>query len=493
MIYCIPEDYGGFAPRFFGVTIRLHSERDFAYLDDYMTGRLQDPEDLSLKVIALKSVLEHEVRHFHDFLVSPYGSFVFRAKLQAAIHGHALLGLLKELPGEWLPAPVVAWCLMKDQERQEYIAEWRATLGSGISLVELPNLEQIDFSKVAPSAEISLKSSDPNAAIAFLAHSVQLSYNRIRELTQGMMADTSSPELTPCNFFEVLALSTQLQSIWHAQSADCAQVFWAMLAESEASYAKLWRRVQVLVMGLPAPRHSNHGSPSVIDQIVAVVLWCTLGNLMSDNIRACPNGRFLLLENFLKTHGSDEDIAYDVAPVWRRWDEALGFRSWRDGVEHTLVSNKLHGARLEQSQDGGIGHIASEIFRSFCQQQEIVVQTFLKDPNLLVKQEQYVNSARGAGLPMPIIRLEMSGFHIPCPSGGTWIPMWEDKLDSPFSQIVQCGDQCTDDFLAYTANLERMILLSDLVLAGQEPPRGLNRHALDDIRRFAGKKPLWIV
>jgi hypothetical protein len=65
----VPEDYGGFAPRFFGVTIRLHSERDFAYLDDYICDRLQDAEDRSLKVIALKSVMPHEGRHFHDFLV----------------------------------------------------------------------------------------------------------------------------------------------------------------------------------------------------------------------------------------------------------------------------------------------------------------------------------------------------------------------------------------------------------------------------------------
>ncbi|MHC8334156.1 hypothetical protein [Pseudomonas sp. LB3P25] len=489
----LPEDYGGFAPRFFGVTIRLHSERDFAYLDDYISGRLHDAEDRSLKVISLKSVMQHEVRHYHDFLISPYGSFVFRAKLQAAIHGCALLGLLNELPGEWLPAPVTAWCSMEEQERQKCIAEWRAELGTGISFVELPNLNQIDCSKVTSSAEISLKKSDPNAAIAFLAHSVRQSYYRVKDLTQGMMVETSAPELTPCNFFEVLALSTQLQSIRIAQSADCAQVLWAMLEESNASYAKLWRRVLALVNGLSSPRHSNNGSPNVLDQIVSIVLWCTLGNFMIDNIRACPNVRFLLLENFLKTRGCGEDIANDVVPVWRRWDEALGLPSWRDGVEHAMGSNKLHGARLEQSQNGGIGLVASEIFRNFCEQQELLVQTFLLDPNILVNQERYVNLAGGAGLPKPITRLEMSGFQISCPSGGAWISIWEDRPHSPVSQMVLRGDHFSDDFVDYAINLERIILLSDMIMAGHEPPRGINRFALDDITRFAGKKPIWIV
>ncbi|MEG0323249.1 MAG: hypothetical protein RR619_04570 [Raoultibacter sp.] len=462
-------------------------------MDGYVTGRLQDPADLSLKSIALKSVMDHEVRHFHDFLLSPYGSFVFRAKLQAAIHGRALLGLLEERPGEWLPAPVIVWCSLEDPVRQEYLTQWRAALGSEIGLVELPNLNQIDFSKVGPSAKVNLKTADPNTAIAFLAHSTRLSYSRIGELTEGMMTEASSAELTPCNFFEVLALATQVQSIWHAQSADCAQVFLTMLEESRASYAKLWRRILTLVNGLPVPRQSSHGAPSVIDQIVAIVLWCTLGNSVIDNICACPNVRFLLLENFLKTHGSDEDNANDVVPVWRRWDEALGLPSWREGVEHVIVSNKSHNERLKENQDGGIGHVAFEIFNGFCQQQELAVQTFLKDPNLLVKQERYINSGIDAGLPVPIIRLEMSGFKIHCPIGGAWAPVWEDTLKSPVSQVVLCGNHYSDDFLNYAVNLERMIMLSDMVLAGQEPPRGLNQFALDDIGRFAGKKPLWSV
>lgn len=489
----VPEDYGGFAPRFFGVTIRLHSERDFAYLDDYICDRLQDAEDRSLKVIALKSVMPHEGRHFHDFLVSPYGSSVFRAKLQAAQHGCALLRLLNELPGEWLPAPVNAWCSMEDHERQECIAEWRSALGTGTSFVELPNLNQIDFSKINPSAEFSLKKSNPDAAIAVLAHSVRQSYYRVKDLTQGMVAETSAPELTPCNFFEVLALSTQLESIRLRQSAECAQVFSVMLEESKASYAKLWRRVLALVSGPSASRHSNHVSPSILDKIVSVVLWCTLGNYMTDNILACPNVRFLLLENFLKTQGSGEDIANDVVPVWRHWDEALDLPSWRDGVENAVASNKLHGARLEKAQNGGVGLIVSEIFRSFCEQQELAVRTFLMDPNILVKQERYLDLVGEAGLPKPIIRLEMSGFQIPCPSGGAWTTIWEDGPDSPVSQIVLRGDHFTDDFLNYAVNLERIILLSDLVMAGQEPPRGINRFALGDITRYSMKKPIWIV
>jgi hypothetical protein len=308
-----------------------------------------------------------------------------------------------------------------------------------------------------------------------------------------MVAETSAPELTPCNFFEVLALSTQLESIRLRQSAECAQVFSAMLEESKASYAKLWRRVLALVSGPSASRHSNHVSPSILDKIVSVVLWCTLGNYMTDNILACPNVRFLLLENFLKTQGSGEDIANDVVPVWRHWDEALDLPSWRDGVENAVASNKLHGARLEKAKNGGVGLIVSEIFRSFCEQQELAVRTFLMDPNILVKQERYLDLVGEAGLPKPIIRLEMSGFQIPCPSGGAWTTIWEDGPDSPVSQIVLRGDHFTDDFLNYAVNLERIILLSDLVMAGQEPPRGINRFALGDITRYSMKKPIWIV
>lgn len=98
----------------------------------------------------------------------------------------------------------------------------------------------------------------------------------------------------------------------------------------------------------------------------------------------------------------------------------------------------------------------------------------------------------GAGLPKPITRLEMSGFQISCPSGVAWISIWEGRPHSPVSQMVLRGDHFSDDFVDYAINLERIILLSDMIMAGHEPPRGINRFALDDITRFAGKKPIWI-
>ena len=107
-----------------------------------------------------------------------------------------------------------------------------------------------------------------------------------------------------------------------------------------------------------------------------------------------------------------------------------------------------------------------------------------------MRQELYVGSSVEAGLPVPSVRFESSGFKIPCPSGDSWAPMWDD---SPVSQVVLRRGGDADGFVLQSVNLERMIQLSDLVMAGQEPPRGLSRFARDDIQSFVRKKPIWIV
>ena len=485
----IPEDYGGFAPRFFGVTVRVHSEEDFALLEAYITDRPGKHDERSLKSISLKSVLDHETRHFHDFLISPYGGFAFRCKLQAAVHGLGLMGILKEVPGDWLPTPLVAWCAMDENVREQYLDEWRAALGDSFSVPQLPDVRQIDFSSLGDFAEIDLERSKPDAALAILIETVRRSYSRLQELTQGMVIEPGSAELTPCNFFEVLALAAQVQAIWRGQSADCALIFLKMLEGSDAAYAKLWRRILALASRLPNP-HASDESPSVIDQMVAIVMWCTFGNFKIDNIRACPNFRFLLLENFLKNNGGDEDLVYNADLLWQRWDAALSVPTWRHGIEGAAASNKAHAERLSRIRSDAITSIASEILKVFCRDQEKCLQQFFKNPNLLVRQELYVESSVEAGLPVPSVRFESSGFKIPCPSGGSWAPMWDD---SPVSQVVLRRGGDADGFVLQSVNLERMIQLSDLVMAGQEPPRGLSRFARDDIQSFVRKKPIWIV
>jgi hypothetical protein len=247
----------------------------------------------------------------------------------------------------------------------------------------------------------------------------------------------------------------------------------------------------VWLRGLPAP--ATPDGPSVIDQIVAMVMWCTLGNFMVDNIRACPNARFLLLETLLKTNGSADDNAYDVVPLWDRWDSALNVPPWRKGLEDSIASNEAHLQRLKQYSEGGVHEVSAVVFENFCRCQNAAVGPFLKDPNLFVRQNRYINGAVGIEMPMPILRLEMNGFTVRCGKGGRWVPMWEGEPGSAVSQVVLRRDRSVEDFLVYAAGLERLILLSDLVIADQEPPRGVNRFAQEDIELFSGKKPLWVI
>lgn len=78
----IQLDFGGFDPSFVGVTIRFGNERIWriyqafrASPDPLPVSSL--PRDERFEALSAISVLSHEVRHFHDFLLTPYSARVF--------------------------------------------------------------------------------------------------------------------------------------------------------------------------------------------------------------------------------------------------------------------------------------------------------------------------------------------------------------------------------------------------------------------------------
>src|ERR1043166_2489717 len=92
------RDFGGFDPSFVGVTLRFENE------DAWRRYQAQNasPTPLSVKglppesrfeALSLASVVSHEVRHFHDFLISPYSARVFSLRLKALINELSTLPL----------------------------------------------------------------------------------------------------------------------------------------------------------------------------------------------------------------------------------------------------------------------------------------------------------------------------------------------------------------------------------------------------------------
>src|SRR5215831_8876937 len=86
--------FGTFNPRFYGVSILLGDKDRLAFVDRYAEAK--DPAEwakggTSLSGVSTVSTIDHERRHFHDFLLSPLGTITMGLRMQASINGFQAL------------------------------------------------------------------------------------------------------------------------------------------------------------------------------------------------------------------------------------------------------------------------------------------------------------------------------------------------------------------------------------------------------------------
>src|SRR5687768_6984442 len=113
----IQADYGGFDPKFLGVTVRFEGSRPWNW-HTFMMVHSSEPDKVLAEAnaalakgtaeafdhVSVGTVLNHELRHFHDFLLSPIGNRIFRLRLMALINGVFALAISTDQEA-YLPVP----------------------------------------------------------------------------------------------------------------------------------------------------------------------------------------------------------------------------------------------------------------------------------------------------------------------------------------------------------------------------------------------------
>jgi hypothetical protein len=303
----VQVDFGGFDPRFLGITIRFETldtwERFKTAADSHNANWLATlPDAEAFQLMAESTVLEHETRHFHDFLLSPYSQLIFRAKLQATVDGLQAISLLLHLGRQGgancLPVPVARWCRMSLDERKRQVDEWnrgwkRPPVGLGWVPPDLPILPQ-NLHNVGMFSDVVSPGS--NALERLLAATVR-AYDRISDLLGKPGALEPPTPYQPWHVMELSALLVQCQQVWNVYGEKAAQVFRTKIAESgfPASAISLLDRLENLwhSRGLAIPVH----------YLSAIVTWALLGDYESEGSHACPARRITELYALLEKSG----------------------------------------------------------------------------------------------------------------------------------------------------------------------------------------------
>ena len=419
----LQPDYGGFNPRFLGVSMFYDSPRNYNAVYAYLTGDEPADSPADLHSIVLRSVVDHEVRHYIDFLVSPYSTAVFRLRLMALINGAQALSLAKEIPGDVLPVPLTQWALDDEGRRAATCAEWGELLGEEATPIGVPHRTLQELQTDLPPANISVADLPADRRFRLHLEAAIRAYLRIDQLTQGFAATVDNPYGRPAYIHEASALTIQAAAIHAGQGSVQAATFLSFLLDSELPQAQVWQRHMRVAMLLERLWGGGTDDALIaIRRIPSITVWTMLGDYGDNPRRACPATRFaMLIEGLLdgdtnRQWSGDIDDPESLIRMWDFWDEQLEVTSWRTALANHVESCRravdTYRTMLEQWQgSSSVLDLASDAIDVTLRDCEIAVTAFLDDPRILAVPETYISSPPGS-LPMPDVRIELRGFAV---------------------------------------------------------------------------------
>lgn len=419
------DDFGGFNPRFAGVTIRIASQVAYNEFVTFLTsGALPGDKEELLGPILMRSVIEHEIRHYHDFLLGSCNGVLFRARLQAILNGIEALHKVKELPGDVVPLPLSTWMVLPAEEREAQLNEWAGLSADGKkpTPIPVPILSKEALLQPGEAGLYAMDDDDPIITFSLAAALAAGGYERIQEIVQGAQGSGAPGYGRPINVAhiqEVLALTVQLGAILQAQGERQARVFVRFcLHDPDFPVGRFWRfLLDLSVQGTPGiAGHEVDEFEMVLAasfQVMAIGTWTLLGNSVAEGEAASPSERLAKLIKHLHVDSAAENAAIDVAATWDYWDRTLGLNPWRASLKASLDwasrGVDFYESAYKMSAPGwrkDVHAILHNMMKAYADDQRMLIERVLEQPEDLVSVSSYLGLPSGT-LPMPLLRLQM--------------------------------------------------------------------------------------
>lgn len=515
------DDFGGFSPLFPGVTIHIASQ---AAWDEFVSFLISDslPGDKPEPPgpIFMRSVVEHEIRHYHDFLLGSYNGMLFRSRLEAVLNATEALHRIADLPGEVLPLPLTRWMTLTAEEREAQLDEW-AQFSSGAADGIRPVPVGVPFmtaDALLQPQEAGLHAIDDDDALNTFSTAAVFAARGYARLQALMHGDDSRYRdlINPAHIQEVLALTVQLGAILQAQGEQQARIFVDFaLNDPGLPAGKLWR----LLLGMSAQRIP--GIPQYEDefgivlaasfQVMAIGTWTLLGAYMREGGAASPAERLKMLMVHLDADESARNVAVDVAATWDYWDGVLGVHPWRASLRESLKWAKRGGSFYGNAHDlsapgwrQDIRAIIHAMMKAYADDQRRLIEYVLAHPDDLVDVAGYLSLPAGT-LPMPLLRLQMDEAVLDRSSVNRKIlePVVTVGLDGGIEGVVtgllKMSTAAYRERAADAIAFEHIAQLCDFVFSPQEPQGSAGRSPLlrarlsEQIGRITGKTLRFVV
>ena len=408
------DRFGAFDGRFFGISLDLTGAEQRSALP-WFPPAVTDPDAVAglLGALdpteALEALLEasspaHELRHFHDFLLSPLGSYVARARYLATINATPLLLWLASQPGV-VPVPISDWIVMPDDEREDYwsrAAGLSARVGRSLGRpLRVPFSPEVDTAPLPEGNGGTMIHLDEDSA----GQTLLLIAGQLARPKLMMGALQVEDELwTPAQLFEANGLLTQLQQLRLVAGQEVADGVAKVLITGGSSYSTVLGRIYH-ALGTGADRIAY-------PHLLAVCTYALLGSCEPRYFYGQPVARFLAVAAHVQARGGVPEI--ETRDLFAEWDEVLEhdglltaptFAGLEASLEmDTKLSNMAKGRLAEVN--GELTYSVRQTLQKFVEARRRLCRRFLEDPDSYLRPKLYLQ--RLGDLPRPAVRVNVS-------------------------------------------------------------------------------------
>lgn len=396
----IGEEIAAFDGRFLGIDLSWTSGNDFWLGPGEREPVEAAPRDAPDRVESMlrRTSVAHELRHFHDFLLSPVGSVVARARFLATVNTLQLLSLLPlhQASEVTLPVPIGRWLAMPEATRQEYLQ--RATslferTGSPLAPpVDLPFVSKLRISDHEQKGEsLEELSGSRDEVLAQAIDGIVGQFSRVDYFFGGV--ETDSGAMYPSFPFEASGIVAQLQHIGHCFGPGAIAEARDLLA-SQPNYAEVL--ASLFLAG--GPVGGNWAIP--LPDASTLYVYALLGSCEPSSYYAQPLVRQSLVMQHLFRNGPEKET--DIPTLFEKWDQVLDdadclTEPTLTGLEASLAADvKLRTSFLPKLLKA---HTSPELathltttFGEFLDARRDLVEDFLEDPQGYLYPGAYLKS-----------------------------------------------------------------------------------------------------
>jgi hypothetical protein len=320
----LQNDFGGFDSKFSGICLKFQESKAFdlfllmnnANRDSDKVVRIGNDalanleNDKVFATFAIATTQPHELKHFHDSLLSPYGNHIFRLRVNAAINGMQLASRIIR-NRKIIFVPFSKWKSLPKKDIEETLK--RCVLYSQYkNMVEFPSLEE--------EWEV-----------------MRIETEKMYKIIQNLLLNNENSRLgipiQPSHIFEASAILVQIQNVHYVFGVEHANLFIREILSNPSlkQYALVLKLLDILF--------SEKGWPNDFNAWATIIHWCLFGDFEKDGWNACPAARFIKLFVYLSEVGS-LPIKENIWENLTRWDEIFSFVPVEESLRRVCITNK---------------------------------------------------------------------------------------------------------------------------------------------------------